>query len=310
MSVRLQESFERDQRNEPSRNDYAPARTNAFRSIGEDDGPVDSLSQSLLVHGHAVDALDLVPEESVQTVVTSPPYWSLRDYEVDRQIGRDDPLEEYVSGIVDTFAKVRRVLAADGAVWLNVGDSYTSGNRTYRAPDRKNRARAMAVRPPTPEGLKPKDLIGVPWRLALALQEDGWWLRSEVVWCKPNAHPESVRDRPTKAHETVFLLSKNQNYYYDEEAVRGPNGRRLRTIWEIPTEPRKRSNGEDHPAVMPMALARRCVRMTSRAGDFVLDPYAGSGTTLLAAQGMDRRWVGVELKEKYVRLIERRLRES
>ena len=168
----------------------------------------------------------------------------------------------------------------------------------------------MAVRPPTPEGLKPKDLIGVPWRLALALQEDGWWLRSEVVWCKPNAHPESVRDRPTKAHETVFLLSKNQNYYYDEEAVRGPNGRRLRTIWEIPTEPRKRSNGEDHPAVMPMALARRCVRMTSRAGDFVLDPYAGSGTTLLAAQGMDRRWVGVELKEKYVRLIERRLRES
>ena len=311
MSVRLQESFEWDQRNEPSRDDYAPAsvRTNAFRSIGEDDGPVDSLSQSLLVHGHAVDALDLVPEESVQTVVTSPPYWSLRDYEVDRQIGRDDSLEEYVSGIVDTFAKVRRVLAADGTVWLNVGDSYTSGNRTYRAPDRKNRARAMAVRPPTPEGLKPKDLIGVPWRLALALQEDGWWLRSEVVWCKPNAHPESVRDRPTKAHETVFLLSKNQNYYYDEEAVRGPNGRRLRTIWEIPTEPRKRPNGEDHPAVMPMALARRCLRMTSMAGDFVLDPYAGSGTTLLAAQSMDRRWVGVELKEKYVRLIERRLRE-
>ena len=129
-----------------------------------------------------------------------------------------------------------------------------------------------------------------------------------MVWCKPNAHPESVHDRPTKAHETVFLLSKNQNYYYDEDAVRGPNGRRLRTIWEIPTEPRKRFNGEDHPAVMPMALARRCVRMTSRAGDAVLDPYAGSGTTLLAAQEMGRKWVGVELKADYVKLIERRLR--
>ena len=123
-----------------------------FRSTTETDGPVESLSRSLLVHGRASAALDLVPAGSVRTVVTSPPYWSLRDYEVDRQIGRDDSLDDYVAGIVDTFAKVRRVLTEDGTVWLNVGDSYTSGNRGYRAPDRKNRARAMAMRPRTPKG--------------------------------------------------------------------------------------------------------------------------------------------------------------
>ena len=279
-----------------------------FRSTTETDGPVESLSRSLLVHGRASAALDLVPAGSVRTVVTSPPYWSLRDYEVDRQIGRDDSLDDYVAGIVDTFAKVRRVLTEDGTVWLNVGDSYTSGNRGYRAPDRKNRARAMAMRPRTPAGLKPKDLIGVPWRLAFALQQDGWWLRSEVVWCKPNAHPESVRDRPTKAHETVFLLSKNQDYYYDEDAVRGPNGRRLRTTWDIRTEPCGCGALDSHPAVMPAALARRCIEMTSREGDAVLDPYAGSGTTLLAARDLGRRWVGVELKAEFVKLIERRLR--
>ena len=168
---------------------------------------------------------------------------------------------------------------------------------------------AAPVRPPTPERLKPKDLIGVPWRLAFSLQDAGWWLPSAVTWHKPNAHPESVSDRPTKAHETVFLLSANQNYYYDMDAVRGPNGRRLRTIWDIPTEPRKRrmDGHDDHPAVMPATLAQRCVEMTSRPGDVVLDPYAGSGTTLLAAQELGRRWVGVELKQEFVDLMERRL---
>ena len=273
------------------------------------DGPLGSLTQPVLVRGHAVDALGLLPTGSVQTVLTSPPYWSLRDYEVAHQIGCDDGLGEYIKSIVVAFDQVRRVLTDDGAVWLNVGDSYTSGNRKYRAPDRKNRVRAMSVRPPTPAGLKPKDLIGVPWRLAFALQDAGWWVRSEVIWYKPNAHPESVRDRPTKSHETVFLLSKNQDYFYDVAAVQGPNGRRLRTLWEINTEPRRRQAGgvDDHPAVMPMTLARRCIRITSRPGDVVLDPYAGSGTTLLAAQELGRNWVGVELKPEYVDLIEHRL---
>ena len=271
----------------------------------------DSLEQSLLICGKADEALDILPEKCVRTVVTSPPYWSLRDYEIDDQTGRDDSLKDYIASIMTTFAKIRRVLADDGTIWLNIGDVYTSGNRRYRAPDRKNRARAMSVRPPTPKGLKPKDLIGVPWRLAFALQEEGWWLRSEVIWHKPNAHPESVRDRPTRAHETVFLLSKNQDYYYNVDAVRGPNGRRLRTTWDIPTEPRKRLNGsmDDHPAIMPLSLAWRCVDITSRPGDVVLDPYAGSGTTLIAARDRGRKWIGVELKPKFVDLIERRLTE-
>ncbi len=287
-----------------------PARIGSHVTISTDlDLPTASLTYPLIMCGRATDALSLLPTGSVQTVVTSPPYWSLRDYDVSQQIGCDDGLGEYVESIVTAFDQIRRVLTDDGTVWLNVGDSYTSGNRKYRAPDRRNRARAMSVRPPTPVGLKPKDLIGVPWRLAFALQDAGWWLRSEVIWYKPNAHPESVRDRPTKAHETVFLLSKNQDYFYDVSAVTGPNGRRLRTMWDINTEPRSRKAGgiDDHPAVMPMTLARRCIRITSRPGDVVLDPYAGSGTTLVAARELHRNWVGIELKPEYVDLIERRI---
>ena len=247
----------------------------------------DAIDRPILIRGDAARALSLLPAESVQTVVTSPPYWSLRDYRIDDQIGCNDSLQAYLSSIVEAFDKLRRVLRKDGTVWLNVGDSYTSGNRRYRAPDRKNRARAMSVRPPTPQGLKPKDLIGVPWRLAFALQDAGWWIRSETIWHKPNAHPESVRDRPTKAHETLFLLSREQDYYYNVDAVKGPRDRRLRTVWEIPTEPVKRADdrSDDHPAMMPMSLARRCVSITSRPDSVVLDPYAGSGTTLLAASG-------------------------
>jgi len=280
-----------------------------FVSLTASDDPVDSLEWNLLIQGHAGEALRLLPAESIQTVVTSPPYWSLRDYDVDRQIGCGELLTDYIAEIVETFEELGRVLRSDGTVWLNIGDAYTSGNRRYRAPDRKNRARAMSIRPPTPDGLKPKDLIGLPWRLAFALQDAGWWLRSEVIWNKPNAHPESVRDRPTKAHETVFLLSRNQDYFYDVDAVRGPNTRRLRTTWDIPTEPRKRvvENQDDHPAIMPATLAERCIALTSRSGDAVRDPYAGSGTTLVAAQQMKRRWVGVELKPAFIKQMERRL---
>lgn len=287
----------------------SPPPLKGVLSMTVDDEPVPSIDQSILIQGHASKALDLIPEQSIQTVVTSPPYWSLRDYDVNQQIGRDEVLEDYIAGIVETFDRIRQVLVDDGTVWLNIGDAYTSGNRRYRAPDKKNRARSMSMRPRTPDGLKPKDLIGLPWRLAFALQDAGWWLRSEIIWSKPNAHPESVRDRPTKAHETVFLLSKNKDYYYNVDAVRGPNGRRLRTTWEIPTEPRKRYNGalDDHPAIMPATLAQRCIEITSRRDDVVLDPYAGSGTTLLSAKYLGRRWVGIELKPAFIDLIKRRV---
>lgn len=283
---------------------------NGYTRIDSEAGAhLDDLEHNTLICGPAERSLDLLPDRSVRTVVTSPPYWSLRDYRHEGQIGRDDALGDYVKSIVQAFDQVRRVLADDGTVWLNVGDSYTSGNRKYRAPDKKNQARAMDVRPPTPDGLKPKDLIGVPWRLAFALQDAGWWLRSEVIWYKPNAHPESVKDRPTKAHETVFLLSKSQDYFYDVNAVRGPNDRRLRTMWDINTEPRRGAAGglEDHPAVMPMSLAKQCISITSEPGDFVLDPYAGSGTTLIAAEDLARKWVGVEINDDYINLIERRI---
>ena len=282
------------------------------RVNGCDEVPFKSIPHSLLLCGDASRALELLPDESVQTVLTSPPYWSLRDYDIENQIGRDDSLTGYIASIARTFEKLKRVLRGDGTVWLNIGDAFTSGNRRYRAPDRKNRARAMGVRPATPEGLKAKDLIGLPWRVAFMLQDAGWWIRSEVIWHKPNAHPESVRDRPTKAHETIFLLSKRQNYFYDVKAVCGPNRRRLRTIWNIPTEPRKRlsPHTDDHPAPMPIALARRCVAITSREDSVVLDPYAGSGTTLLAAQELGRKWVGIELKPSFVDLIERRMQDK
>lgn len=288
-----------------------PNNTESYLRLDDTSGALNgAIRKSMLICGDARRALSGLPSESVQTVVTSPPYWSLRDYEVEDQIGRDDTLAGYIKSIVDAFEELKRVLRDDGTVWLNVGDVFTSGNRRYRAPDKKNRARAMRVRPPTPAGLKAKDLIGIPWRIAFALQDAGWWLRSEVIWHKPNAHPESVLDRPTKAHETVFLLSKRQNYYYDIGAVRGPRGRRLRTVWDIPTMPTKRINGDedDHPAMMPMALAKQCVAITSREDDVVLDPYAGSGTTLLAARDLGRKWIGIELKHSFVNLIEQRMR--
>ena len=271
---------------------------------------IGALGTNVLIQGDAKVALDLLPKECIQTVITSPPYWSLRDYEVRNQIGCFESLSDYIEDIVAAFRQIRRVLAPDGTVWLNLGDAYTSGNRQYRAPDKKNPARAMATRPPTPEGLKPKDLIGIPWRLAIALQTDGWWVRSEVIWSKPNAHPESVKDRPTKAHETVFLLSKDKEYFYDVCAIKGPNDRRLRTVWQIPTEAQKANDDSvvNHPAVMPTAIAERCIQLTSKSGDYVLDPFAGSGTTLLASEKLGRKWVGIELKPAYIRLIRERLK--
>jgi DNA modification methylase len=260
---------------------------------------------SAVVVGDAAVVLAALPDACVQTVVTSPPYWSLRDYGIEGQIGLEVDLELFVKHLTSVIDEVRRVLRPDGTLWLNVGDSYTSGGRTWRAPDRRNRARAMDQRPPTPQGLKAKDLIGVPWRIAFALQAAGWYLRSEVIWNKPNCQPESVRDRPTRSHEHLFLLSRNERYRYDVGAVRGPNGRRLRTVWDVPTQPDHEAAG--HFATFPGALVEPCVRSSSRPGDLVLDPFLGSGTTAVVATALDRRCVGIELNPDYAAMAVRRI---
>jgi len=259
--------------------------------------------ESVLVVGDSKKVLARVPTGTFQTCVTSPPYWSLRDYGIEGQIGLGDTLVAYVESLVSVFEEVRRVLREDGTLWLNIGDSYTSGGRTWRAPDKKNRIRAMDVRPPTPDGLKPKDLIGVPWRLALALQKAGWYLRADIIWHKPNCQPESVKDRPTRAHEYIFLFSKSERYLYDSRTVRGPNDRNLRTVWDINTQ----AYPGAHFATFPPALVRSCLLLSTRPDDLVLDPFLGSGTTGLVALGLDRRFVGVELNPEYVALAERRL---
>jgi site-specific DNA-methyltransferase (cytosine-N4-specific) len=258
---------------------------------------------SLLICGDAEKALASIPDGVFQTCVTSPPYWSLRNYNIPGQIGLEQSVTEYIDHLVHVFSEVRRVMRNDGTLWINIGDSYTSGGRTWRAADKKNPVRAMDVRPPTPEGLKPKDLIGVPWLLAFALQRDGWYLRADVIWNKPNCQPESVKDRPTRSHEYVFLFSKSEHYFYDYKAVRGPNGRNLRTVWDIRTKPYPGA----HFATYPTALVHPCIALGTNPGDLVLDPFLGSGTTGLVALQQQRRFVGIELNPGYLQIAEQRL---
>ena len=236
-----------------------------------------------------------VPDKSIHTVVTSPPYWGLRDYGTDKQIGLEPTPEEYCANMVAVFREIRRVLRDDGTVWLNLGDSYSSGSRTTTTNDSfRGDTLVNTTRTPVVEGVKPKDLIGIPWRVAFALQASGWYLRSDIIWSKPNPMPESVQDRPTKAHEYIFLLSKSQNYYYDADAIReslAPTsigrlqqniegqtgttranggmksngnlkavgdielGRNKRSVWEISTQPYP----DAHFATYPEKLVEPCI---------------------------------------------------
>ena len=258
---------------------------------------------SVVIEGDAASALDHLPRESVQTTITSPPYWGLRDYSLPGQIGAEEDPAEYVEHVTTVLEAVGRVTKPSGTLWLNVGDSYTSGGRTWRAPDKKNPVRAMSYRAPTPEGLKPKDLVGIPWQLAFAAQRAGWYLRSDIIWHKPNCMPESVKDRPTRSHEYLFLFSKSEKYFYDPAGDRGPNGRNLRTVWDIPTEP---FHGP-HFAVFPTALVERCLRLTTQTGDLVLDPFIGSGTVGVAALALGRRFAGIDLSPEYVQMCKTRI---
>ena len=179
-----------------------------------------------LLQGDCLEVLRTLPDESVHCCVTSPPYWGLRDYGVDGQLGLEPTPEEYVAKMVEVFREVKRVLRKDGTLWLNLGDSYAMkfGGGKGRKSGTTKAAVDEIEKPPReiPSGLKPKDLVGIPWRVAFALQADGWYLRSDIIWHKPNAMPESVTDRPTKAHEYIFLLSKSKKYYYDADSIREP----------------------------------------------------------------------------------------
>lgn len=267
-------------------------------------------SNGEIVIGDALQALASMPDQRFQCVVTSPPYWGLRDYGVPGQIGAELTVDDYIDSLVKVFGEVRRTLRNDGTFWLNIGDSFTSGNRTWRDADSKLPARGMSYRPPTPEGLKPKDLIGVPWKLAFALQADGWYLRTDIVWHKPNSNPESVKDRPTRSHEFLFLLTKSEKYFYDHAATRVPSDtgtglKALRSVWSINTEPFP----EAHFAVFPPALVRPCILAGSREGDEVLDPFFGSGTVGQVCVELGRDFTGIELSTQYAEVALKRLTE-
>lgn len=301
-----------------------------------------------LYHGDSVGVLATLPEASVDCVVTSPPYFGLRDYGYDGQIGLEDTPAAFIDRLVNVFREVRRVLAPHGTCWVNMGDSYAA-NRSYQVSDSKHQAHDFGASNASrvPEGFKPKDLLGIPWRLAFALQDDGWWLRSDVIWAKPNPMPESVTDRPTKAHEYLFLLTKALRYWWDAEGVREPaqdwstggpgtgikptdhygagNGGNggLSAIaarykaGEVPAGRNVRSvwtfptepNPEAHFATFPRELVRRCLAAGCPEGGTVLDPFVGSGTTCVVARSMGRRSIGIDLNHDYLEIARRRTQQ-
>ena len=257
--------------------------------------------------------LPSVDAESVQCCVTSPPYWGLRDYEHPLQIGAEPSPKKYVENLVrcgqgDHRGVDLRKLRDDGVVWLNVGDGYArNGGMGKCGPNAvvgntKRLIQKRNCKVPECWGLKARDLMGIPWHVAFALQEDGWILRSRVTWIKKSAMPESVKNRPTNATEDVFLLTKSPKYYYDPDGIREPTGANLRNYWLLGPEP----NGRGQPAAFPSELARRCIQLGTRKGDTVLDPFAGCGTTALAASELGRDSVLIELNPDYAEVIRSR----
>jgi len=244
--------------------------------------------------------------------VTSPPYWGLRDYDHPDQIGAELTPNLYVENLVAVFREVWRVLRKDGTVWLNVGDGYARNGGTGNCGpnaivgNTKKLIQKRNCKVPDCWGLKDRDLLGMPWRVAFALQADGWILRSHITWIKKTAMPESMKNRPTRATEEVFLFSKSPTYFYDPQGVREPTGANLRNYWILGPDPS--SNG--HPAAFPRELAERCILLGSREGDTVLDPFGGSGTTGVSALENNRKAVLVELNPDYAKKSKERARNA
>jgi DNA modification methylase len=320
------------------------------------------MAETTITVGNCLNTLDELKEQSVNTVVTSPPYWGLRDYQtgtweggdpdcphmrttkiskdtttghramydqglvvgdaiykstcpqcgatrIDEQIGLEETPEAYTSHLVEVFRKIKRVLRDDGTVWLNLGDSYcgTGHKGDYKDPKHEEgrNGQVFAINNKI-AGLKSKDLVGIPWRVAFALQADGWYLRQDIIWHKPNPMPESVQDRCTKAHEYIFLLSKNQKYYYDFEAVKedGHECRKnKRSVWTVNLKPFKQA----HFATYPPDLIEPCILAGCPKDGTVLDPFGGAGTTALVANRNDRNAILLELNDDYATIAKERL---
>lgn len=303
-------------------------------------------SENVIINGNSLEELDKLKENSINCCVTSPPYFGLRDYGVNGQMGLEESPEQYVEKMVYLFSKVKKLLREDGTLWLNLGDSYYNyrpGKGQALAKQsvsntKQDLPEVCARRGNKLKGLKEKDLIGIPWRVAFALQEDGWYLRQDIIWHKPNPMPESVKDRCTKAHEYIFLFSKSPKYYFDYEAIKeaavtkpvkrnknkegyqadylkgdrfsegervyGADGKRnKRSVWTVATKPFK----EAHFATFPPELIKPCILAGCPKGGIILDPFFGSGTTGLVAKQNEMNFVGIELNKDYIEIAKRRL---
>ena len=299
---------------------------------------------------HQGDCLELMkqlPDGCVQICVTSPPYWGLRDYGVDGQLGLEQTPEEYVSKMVAVFREVRRVLKGDGTLWLDIGDCYCANRgNTKEKPGYDNKSAKgganlfISTFKKGGNGIKDKDLVGIPWLLAFALRADGWYLRQDIIWHKPNPMPESVRDRCTKAHEYIFLMSKSQRYFYDAEAIKEQSNypddnrkarsnknlkrmptnqiagcrpgsqtyplRNRRSVWTVTTHP----YSESHFATFPPKLIEPCILAGSRINDVVLDPFMGAGTTAVVSAQLGRKYIGMELSPEYCEMARERIKRE
>lgn len=303
------------------------------------------MTESKIIQGDCLSVLKTMKSSTVNCCVTSPPYYGLRDYGMSGQLGLEPTPEEYVANLVSVFREVWRVMKDDGTLWVNLGDSFCNSNGFARANkqwqrDGRNSAPANDRNLDNlhASGLKTKDLIGIPWMVAFALRADGWFLRSDIIWSKPNPMPESVSDRCTKSHEYIFLLSKSSRYYFNSESIKekaSPDTsvrdrdntklnncpgrtkmgglkvndyefRNKRSVWTIATQPCK----ESHFATFPKELIRPCIKAGCPVDGIVIDPFLGSGTTACVCIEENRKYLGIELNPEYIKIAQKRINST
>jgi len=261
------------------------------------------IQPNAILCGDSLTVLRTLPDDFVSCCITSPPYWDTRYSGFADRLGYEEDYREYIRHLVQVFREVRRTLTPSGTFWLVIGDTYASDDPRWWAMCKGTPEKELKVPRPLQPGFKAKDLMGIPWRLAMALQNDGWYLRSDIIWSIPNHHLEPVRDRPARGHDYVFLFAKSEDYAYHSRSGEAPL---RKTVWEIPTV----TNRSISYAVFPEPLVERCMRAGSLKDDVVLDPFFGSGTVGIVAKRLMRRYVGIELNPDYVMLASKRIRET